>query len=138
VTVDIPKTDLHSRARVERVAPTRIGTVKKAVGSSTTATVGRTATLMSRYAATEDAWAEVPMSARECLEYTRSGDWVPGEQFAWLEGLGKAYGYCVALPVTLLGLLVVATFQKPTRLLLTALVVGVGWWAAGMALAGVS
>jgi hypothetical protein len=136
VTVDIPKADLDSRARVAGVAPTRIGAAAKTVGSTTTAAAtgaaSSLAALASRYASTDDAWAETPASVRACLDYTRAGGWMPGDRAPWLEVLGKAYGYGIAVPATVVGFAALWIVQKPTRLFLTVLVVvllrvAVGW-----------
>jgi hypothetical protein len=124
VTVDIPATDVTSRARVERVAPTRIGTATRKVGSSTTAVASSVASLTSRYAATPDALAEKPASVRECIAYTKAGGWMPGDRAPWLENIGKAYGYCIAIPATA-ALDVLEWFvQRPTRFLGAVLVLG--------------
>lgn len=121
MTVDIPKTSLESRARVVRVAPTRIGTAAKAVGSTTTNAATGLASLASRYASTDDAWAETPASVRACLDYTREGGWMPGDRAPWLEFLGKAYGYCIAVPCTVAGFAALWVVQKPSRLFLVVL-----------------
>lgn len=123
MTVDIPKTSLESRARVVRVAPTRIGTAAKKVGSTTTNAATGLASLASRYASTDDAWAETPASVRACLDYTREGRWMPGDRAPWLEFLGKAYGYGIAVPCTVAGFAALWVVQKPSRLFLVVLAV---------------
>jgi hypothetical protein len=136
MTVDIPQADLQSRARVAGVAPTRIGAAAKKVGSTTTnAATGAAsglASLASRYASTDDAWAETPASVRACLDYTRAGGWMPGDRAPWLEWLGKGYGYGIAVPATVVGFAALWVVQKPTRLFLTVLAmvllrVAAGW-----------
>lgn len=131
MTVDIPTTDLESRARVERVAPTRIGTATRKVGSTTTSVAASVASLTSRYAATPDALAEKPASVRECIAYTKAGGWMPGDRAPWLENIGKAYGYCIAVPATVLMDSIEWIVQKPTRLFLTVLAVTLLKVAAG-------
>jgi hypothetical protein len=129
VTVEIREHPVPSRARDThaRVAPTRIGTLRQKAGGTTTTLFGLVAALLTRYAATEDAWDSTPSSPREVLEYTRAGDWVPGEKAAWLEALGKAYGYVIALPGTVAGLALVWTVQRPTRVGAVGLIVGLAW-----------
>lgn len=135
MTVDIPDADLQSRARVAGVAPTRIGAAAKKVGSSTTnAATGAAsglASLASRYASTDDAWAEKPASVRDCLDYTREGGWMPGDRAPFLEWLGKGYGYGIAVPATALMDSVEWVVQKPTRLFLTVLAIVLLKVAAG-------
>jgi hypothetical protein len=133
MTVDIPKRQVASRARTGvRVAPTRIGAAAKAVGSTTTNAGSWFAALVSRYASTDDAWAETPASVRACLDYTREGGWMPGDRAPWLEFLGKGYGYGIAVPATVVGFAALWIVQKPTRLFLTVLAlvllrVAAGW-----------
>jgi hypothetical protein len=127
MTVEIRDRPVPSRARVGRVAPTRIGAIRNRAGGTTTTLFGLIAGLFSRYAATEDAWDSTPSSPREVLEYTRAGDWVPGEKAAWLEWLGKAYGYCIALPGTVAGLALTWTVQRPTRVGVVSLVIALAW-----------
>jgi len=68
-----------------------------------------------------------PPSLDELLRYTKSGAWVPGEQSAWLEGLGKAYGYGVSLPTSAVLYSIAWLLQRPSRLVLAIAVVGIVW-----------
>lgn len=132
MTVEVTREAVPSRAHTPaRVAPTRIGAVSKRVGSSTTAAASGVARFASRYAATDDAWAETPATIRACLDYTREGGWMPGDKAPWLEALGKAYGYVVAVPCTVAGFAAVWTVQKPSRLFLVGFAVTLLWLAAG-------
>jgi hypothetical protein len=132
MTVEVRQEAVPSRAHTPaRVAPTRIGTGLKRVGSTTTAAASGVARLASRYAATDDAWAETPASIRACLDYTREGGWMPGDKAPWLEVLGKAYGYGVAVPCTVALFGLAWTVQKPSRLFLIAFSGVLVWLAAG-------
>lgn len=75
-------------------------------------------------------WSEGISSPAELIAYTRDGEWVPGEQAPWLERAGKAYGYGIALPATLLLLALAWVVQRPSRfaLALVAVVVVVLTW----------
>jgi hypothetical protein len=68
-----------------------------------------------------------PPSLHELLRYTKSGAWVPGDQAPWLEGLGKAYGFGIALPTSAALYSVAWLLQRPTRLFLASVVAGVLW-----------
>lgn len=68
-------------------------------------------------------WSTPPTSVADLLAYTRSGAWVPGERAPVLEAAGKAYGYLVAVPVSVLLYAVAWLLQRPGRLLLGAVVV---------------
>lgn len=136
MTVDIPTPDVTSRARVERVAPTRIGPKLRRVGTTTTnlttGAASSVASLTSRYAATPDALAEKPASVRECIAYTKAGGWMPGDRAPWLEYIGKAYGCCIAVPATA-ALDVLEWFvQRPTRFFGAVLVLALLRFAAHM------
>lgn len=73
-------------------------------------------------------WHDGPAPAAEVVDHTRSGAWLLGEQNVWFERVGKAYGYAVALPVTLLCGLVAWLIQRPLKRLLPVLVVGTALW----------
>lgn len=74
-------------------------------------------------------YTDRPASIRDVVVYTRSGGWVPGEHPWWVEAPGHAYGWLVAVPVTV-GLYSVAwILQRPSRLLLFVLVAGLLWLA---------
>ncbi len=64
-------------------------------------------------------WSQSPPSVDDVVAYTRSGAWVPGDQHPLLENAGKAYGYVVAVPVTVSAYAVAFVFQRPVRLLAT-------------------
>lgn len=68
-----------------------------------------------------------PPSLHELQRYTKSGAWVPGDQAPWLEGLGKAYGFGIALPTSAALYSVAWLLQRPTRLFLASVVAGVIW-----------
>lgn len=61
-------------------------------------------------------WSQAPASPAEVLAYTRSGAWAPGDRAAPIELAGKAYGYGVALPATVMLYAAAWTLQRPTRL----------------------
>ena len=69
-----------------------------------------------------------PATLADVIAYTRAGGWVPGERVAWLEWVGKTYGWLVAVPVTGIAYLGVWFIQRPTRLLFgLALLVAARW-----------
>jgi len=75
-------------------------------------------------------WSESPASIAELVAYTAAGDWVPGERAPVLEFLGKAYGYLVAVPVSIALYAVAWLLQRPGRFAL-ACFVGLVVWLGG-------
>ena len=75
-------------------------------------------------------WSESPASIADLVAYTAAGDWVPGEQAPVLEFLGKAYGYLVAVPVSVALYAVAWLLQRPGRFALACLVALVVWLGA--------
>ena len=67
-------------------------------------------------------WSESPASIKSLVEYTKAGDWVPGEQAEILEFFGKAYGYLIAVPVSAALYAIAWLLQRPGRFLLTCVV----------------
>lgn len=63
-----------------------------------------------------------PASVADVIAYTRSGDWVPGEQARLLEAAGKAYGWIVAVPLSIAAYALVWVLQRPARMLLASIV----------------
>lgn len=63
-----------------------------------------------------------PASIAEVITYTRSGDWVPGEQARLLEAAGKAYGWLIAVPLSIAAYALVWILQRPARMVLAAAV----------------
>ncbi|WP_028930568.1 hypothetical protein [Pseudonocardia asaccharolytica] len=72
-------------------------------------------------------WRDGPASPADVVAYTRSGAWIPGEQAPILEFLGKAYGWLLALPVTVAGAAALWVLQRPSRLGLVAVLALVLW-----------
>jgi hypothetical protein len=71
-----------------------------------------------------------PASIRDVVSYTRAGGWVPGEHEWYWELPGYLYGYLIAIPVTV-GLYGVSwVLQRPGRLAVVALVIGLLWLAS--------
>lgn len=70
-----------------------------------------------------------PASPRELRAYIHSAAWVPGD-VPLLEGLGRVYGYIVALPVSLALYTLAWLLQRPGRALVTAIVTTVVWFTA--------
>lgn len=68
-----------------------------------------------------------PPALAEIVAYTRSGAWVPGEQAPWLEFFGKAYGWLLAVPVSLCLYVVAWLLQRPARLATATAVAGIVW-----------
>lgn len=114
-----------TESNVQRRVPARLSLAAKVVAQR----VGTAGAAVSRDIRRVPVFREPPPAVAEVVAYTRSGDWVPGEQADWLEFLGKAYGWLVAVPVSL-GLYSVAwLIQRPARLLFTCLVAGLVWLA---------
>lgn len=63
-----------------------------------------------------------PASVADVIAYTRSGDWVPGEQARVLEAAGKAYGWVIAVPLSIAAYALVWVLQRPARAFLAAAV----------------
>lgn len=75
-----------------------------------------------------------PASIAELVAYTQSGAWVPGERAPVLEAIGKAYGWLVAIPISV-GIYAFAwVVQRPMRFLLFAAIGGFLWLTQGGAL----
>lgn len=68
-----------------------------------------------------------PPAVAEIVAYTRAGDWVPGDQAPWLEILGKTYGWLIAVPVSIALYSIAWLLQRPTRLFLAGVLVGIAW-----------
>lgn len=68
-----------------------------------------------------------PVSIAELAAYIRSGGWVPGECAPVLEAAGKAYGWLIAIPVSVVLYVVAWLVQRPSRSALTAAVAGFLW-----------
>jgi hypothetical protein len=75
-------------------------------------------------------WSESPASIADLVAYTAAGDWVLGEKAPVLEFLGKAYGYLVAVPVSVVLYAVAWLLQRPGRFALAWLVALVVWLGA--------
>jgi hypothetical protein len=72
-----------------------------------------------------------PAAIRDVVAYTRAGGWVPGEHAWWVELPGYAYGWLIAIPVTIALYGISWVLQRPSRLAMVALVAGLLWWAGG-------
>ncbi|MFC5992920.1 hypothetical protein ACFQE5_01695 [Pseudonocardia hispaniensis] len=72
-------------------------------------------------------WNQAPPSLAALASYTAAGEWVPGEQAPVLEFMGKVYGYGVAIPVSIALYAVAWVLQRPSRLLLFAVLALVLW-----------
>lgn len=70
-----------------------------------------------------------PASPRELRGYIHSAAWVPGD-VPLLEGLGRIYGYLVALPASLSLYTLAWLLQRPGRALVTAIVTVIVWFTA--------
>lgn len=112
-------------SNVQRRVPARVRVAAKAV----TQRVSAAGTAVSRDIRRIPVFRDPPPAVAELVAYTRSGDWVPGERSEWLEFFGRAYGWLVAVPVSL-GLYSVAwLLQRPMRVLFTCLVISLVWLA---------
>ena len=70
-------------------------------------------------------WSQAPASVADIAAYTRAGAWAPGDQAPIVEAAGKAYGWCVAIPVTVTLYSLAWLLQRPGRLAVTTLIAGV-------------
>lgn len=68
-----------------------------------------------------------PPALAEIVAYTKSGAWVPGERAPWLEFLGKTYGWALAVPISVALYVVAWLLQRPARVAITAVVLGIVW-----------
>jgi hypothetical protein len=71
-----------------------------------------------------------PPSIRDRVEYTREGGWMPGDRAPWLEFLGKAYGYLLAIPVTAALYAVSWWIAKPSRVISLVFLYALMYWGA--------
>lgn len=74
-------------------------------------------------------WTAQPPSLADLAAYTRAGAWVPGERAPLLEALGKVYGYVIAIGSSVVLYTLAWVIQRPTRLTLTLVLTGLGWWS---------
>lgn len=72
-----------------------------------------------------------PAAIAELVAYTRSGAWVPGEQAPVLEAAGRAYGWVIAVPVSVALYAVAWVIQRPARCALAAAMSGFLWISQG-------
>lgn len=71
----------------------------------------------------ESIWREGPPSVTDVIAYTKSGAMAPGAQHWAVELAGKAYGYCVLVPLLAVLYALVGTIQTPQRAAILAVVI---------------
>ncbi len=72
-------------------------------------------------------WRDGPAPAADLVAYTRSGAWLQGKRNDALEIAGKAWGYGIALPLTVLLGALIWSVHRFHRALVVAIVVAVLW-----------
>jgi hypothetical protein len=108
-------------------AQTRTRTRARVAAATITKSVRTAGTSLSRDIRQIPVFRTPPPALAEIVAYTRSGAWVPGEQAPWLEFLGKAYGWVLAVPISLCLYVVAWLLQRPARVALASAVGGIVW-----------
>jgi len=76
-------------------------------------------------------WRVGPATVADVVAWVRDGAVVPGERHPALEFLGRAYGWLLAVPVTVLAYALAYVVQRPSRFLTALGVIGtwllLGW-----------
>lgn len=82
---------------------------------------------VARRAGQADLYRHPPASMEALVAHTRRGDWVPGERHRALEATGHVYGWLVAIPVSAVLYGAAWVLQRPTRVLIVAVLCAVAW-----------
>jgi hypothetical protein len=76
---------------------------------------------------TGEFWTTSPPPLKHLWDYTRSGDWVPGDQHRFLEVLGLLYGVVIAVPTSIALYAGAWLLQRPTRVFAATAVAALIW-----------
>jgi hypothetical protein len=116
--------DARPNAQAARVrARAGLTRVAQCAGELTTAAVGD---LRKARATEQSLWSTPPASLGELRSYIHSAAWVPGDEVL-LEVAGRAYGYLIAILVSLLLYAAAWILQRPGRFLLACVVGFIVW-----------
>ena len=109
------------------VQATRARTRTRIAAESVTKRVRAAGEVVARDVRRVPVFRAAPPAVIELIGYTRAGDWVPGDQAPFLEFLGKAYGWLIAVPISLVLYSVAWLLQRPARLTLAVFIAAIVW-----------